>query len=185
VVGLLIWKIPGITFKPELRVDNLITLLLSIVLFVVVQILLRQQSEMAQRNSADDRREKDLIIRLLEAALNTAEELNSVYLGCHDQRPLDPENASRIKNALLRYNNAVHTVETALKLAGIENIGFDHIDGERSAYRDILTDDPFPAGFREGIYREQQGHDKKVKDTIIAVILAVNKFCNGKNGVRA
>jgi hypothetical protein len=171
VAGVLIGRLPGITIQNTIDLDGLISLFIGLVLFFGLNLLY-------QRQFTVQRAEKDILIKLASDALSAAESLDAAFERCHAQDPLLQGSVFDITAGLQRYNNAVHTLDAALRdcKIGENKVSLNTIHEHREQYRAVLTDAPFPTRYEPSARREQQRHQLAVREAFIALILRLNRL---------
>ena len=171
VAGALLGRLPGIKIQNTIDLDGLISLFIGLVLFFGLNLL-------HQRQFAVQRAEKDILIKLANDALSAAEGLDATFERCNGQDPLPQSSVFDITAGLQRYNNAVHTLDVALRdcKIGEKKISLSTIHEHREEYRAVLTDAPFPGRYEPGARREQQRHQLAVREAFIALILRLNRL---------
>jgi hypothetical protein len=170
VAGVLLGQLPCLTVQKTIDLDGLSSIFIGLTLFLGVNLVYQQQS-MAKRG------ERDIMIKLCQDVLLASERLDSIFCRCYKEDPLSAQSIEEILGGIQRYNNAIHSLEVALKESQFKSkIDLKPIKDQREEYRSVLTESPFPIRYDSGTFRQQQRHQLAVREGCIRLSLAVNKL---------
>lgn len=168
VAGVLLGQLPYLTVQRTIDLDGLSSIFIGLTLFLGVNLVYQQQS-------AVKRGERDIMSKLCQDVLLASERLDAVFCRCYKEDPLSPQSTEEILGGIQRYNNAIHTLEVALKESRFsKQIDLKLIQDQREEYRSVLTESPFPIRYDPGAFRLQQRHQLAVREGCIRLSLKVN-----------
>jgi hypothetical protein len=171
VLGLIAGRLPCVSFTDNIDLDSLAGLLVSLVVFLGLNL-------MYQTQFSTKRTEKDLVISLVKDAIEAADGVDRQFRLWYRENPLSDRARNEITSSIQRYTNALHSVRMAFKECKFDQdkLGFSEAEELRSDYREMLTDTPFPERYEDSILRAQQGHHKKVRDSLHKIVLKLNRI---------
>jgi len=169
VAGVLLAQVRFIEIQKTIDLDGLVSLFVGLVLFFGLNLVYQQQSTVRQGQKA-------ILMKLAEDGLSASEALDATFGRHYKQNPLSNVAIEEILAGLQRYNNVIHTLETALAQSGLTSkLNLIEVKRHREEYRAVLTDSPFNVAYDLGAYRRQQAHQLLVREGLVNFMLQMNR----------